>query len=151
MKIINSMATVKALNVKKEGPGDLKVVALDIKVSGAQLRAEFVGQLLGCDDIAQRLWDEAGDPAMLGIEHIQSWAEVKGVACSLEGIDLEGDLKKFRLVPRGMYLADADFVIHVTDPGRDTTSLLAQMVGEEVDLTAERTQAELDINTEQAA
>jgi hypothetical protein len=130
-------ATIKHLNIRKEGDEHSKEVAVDIKLSGEAYADAWIDKILGTEHgkATQYFWTKppAGDEyeaIFTGIDTIKSWADFKECKLSFGGLRLTGNAKKFEFKPRGDLIADVTFTLSVLNPNKNNVNVLAEMVQE---------------------
>jgi hypothetical protein len=142
--LVRDIAKIKHLNIRKEG-GD-RVIAVDIKVTGAHIRVGALAALTGNDemDLSLSLWDPEGERRMRMIKPVHSEVELGGCRMKLgKGIALIGTAKKFAFEILAGYEAILDWQFSVSDASSSVTAQLASLVDEEVDVELEILQTEL--------
>lgn len=133
--LVRDFAKIKHLNIRKEG--ESRVLAVDIKMTGAPIKAGTLALLTGCPepDLCWALWDPEGEKRIRMIKPIQSEVELTGCRMTLgRGITLIGTAKKFTFEVIANHQANLDWQFSVSDPGNSTTSRLADLVDEEIDV-----------------
>lgn len=145
--IIDSLATIKHLNIRKQGPDEDKVLAIDIKFSDCRADLELLARLLGSDpgNVLASFWSGT-DIRFPGLEPIQSWSEIDGCRMhvgGLGGLRLSGAAKKFRCTLEGEHTITVEFQFSVTDPPHNATAILAEYVAEAVRIILDEEQGDL--------
>jgi hypothetical protein len=153
--IIDSFATIKHLNIRKQGPDEDKVLAIDIKFSDCQADIELLARLLGSDpgSCLASFWS-GPDIRFPGMEPIQSWSTIEG--CTMHvggfgGLRLTGAAKKFRCTVEGEHMVTMEFQFSVADPPENATATLAEYVAEQVRVILYEDQADLFESEQQHA
>lgn len=131
-----STAEITHLNLRKQGPEDNRVLAIDIKFQGARSTPEILKHLLGLDDldaIKSALWDDKGDPRFPGIEAITPANIIEGCTVTFGGVTLEDcDARKFHITPCPLHQVKLDFSASVVRPPEPAMRRIPNLIGEEV-------------------
>lgn len=153
--ILDSFATIKHLNIRKQGPEEDKVLAIDIKFADCRADIDLLARLLGSDSESCLLsfWN-GGDIRFPGLEPIQSWSEIEDCTMhigGLTGLRLFGVAKKFRCAIEGENTVTMEFQFSVTDPPENATAILAEYVAEGVRIILDQEQGDLFQNGREEA
>lgn len=131
-------ATIKHLNIRKEGDEHSKEVAVDIKLSGEAFAGDWIDKILGTEprQSLQYFWtkppaSDEYEAIFTGISAIKSWAFFKGCTLTYGGLRLIGEAKKFEFKPCGNLAADVTFTMSVLNPHKNDVNVLAEMVQED--------------------
>lgn len=147
-RIINSTGFIKHLNIRKVGPEDEKVLALDIKVGGCFVSIEFLARILGTEDPAMvRLasWDSDETYRFLGMGEISATGFIQNCLLDVGGLKLYGvELKKFKATIRDECRVELEFSASVSSPPGNAAPILAEMLSEEVDILVSEAQQGFD-------
>ncbi len=141
LDFIGSGLTVKHLNIRKQGPEDDKILAVDVKLSGCVATGPWLRELFlpiveddsqFQGDLESLLWmdDEDKNLRFHGIREFKSTRTFRSCTLKFAGLDLYGDCSKFSLEPLAGQRGEITFSISVSDPGTIVVSVLAEMVGE---------------------
>lgn len=89
---IKMVASLKHINVRKEGPDDDKVTAIDLKLNG-YVTNDIIDKLLCPDDVlgflpSQAFWDADGEPRFLSLDDIDVNREIRNMTVEVDGIEL---------------------------------------------------------------
>lgn len=148
--IVHGLATIKHLNIRKEGPDDEKVLALDIKLAGCNCTLSTLARIIGADsehDVRLAFWDPDGNQRFLGLEPIQSWSAIRGCTVEMLGITMRGAVvRKFKVSINGDAAAEMEFSVSIVDPPEKATPILAEYVMEDVTVKITVEQGELDFD-----
>lgn len=147
--IVHSLATIKHLNIRKEGPDKEKVLALDIKLADCNCSMDTLARILGANswtDVRTAFWDADGEPRFLGLEPISSWSNIRGCTVEMLGITMRGaQVRKFKVRINGQESAEMELSVSVTSPPEKATPILAEYVMESVTVKITVEQGELDL------
>lgn len=152
--IIDSLATIKHLNIRKEGPEDSKVLAIDIKFGDASANMALLSRILGsdCEATAKAsFWDDEGAVRFSGLDPITSWCVIEGCAVKIGGLQLVGKVHKFKTRMQSEWKMELEFSVTVTDPPSNATPILAEYVQDDIRVIVDKEQGELELAAEQAA
>lgn len=146
--LIDGVATFKHLNIRKEGPADEKILAIDLKLAGCECDLNLLKRLLGAHnttEVKQTFWDRQGDMRFGGLaQPIGSGAEIENCHVTIDHLRLPGALiRKFKVTIGGNHTATVDFAISLKDPPSDATPILAELVSDEVRVSIAERQREL--------
>jgi hypothetical protein len=146
--LIDSYCSVKHLNMRKEGPDDVKVLAIDIKFIEANCTLDFLARILGVDliaDVKASLWDAEGNKRFIAMEPFSSWADIAQCSVRVGGLVLPGcNIHKFKVNPGENHSASMEFSASITNPPSNAAPILAEYIGEYVQVTVIKQQNELD-------
>ncbi len=147
-RIINSAGKIKALNIRKEGPQDDKVLAIDVKFGDVSITPELLARLLGSDEetVLASFWDEARDPRFLALDPIGSMAELRHCRVTIERMRLDDCLvRKFKVALGSLNACRAEFSVTVNSPTSNVAAVLAELVAEDVGILVDMAQGELEL------
>jgi len=138
---LSGRATIKHVNLRKEGPSEDQVLAVDVKLvctTSADILAYFHPTLRAL------LFNDAGSPRIKQLDPIGLSGEVKHMDLDLAGIKLtRAEIKKFLFEPidghRVVFTFNASF-----EPARAQLIGIADLLGMEVAIDI-RPEAELDL------
>lgn len=127
----SSEAELKHLNIRKEGPEDMPVTAIDLKIN-CETAGDCLPSLLGCDDQPDFWLDnEDRDVRFTGIEQMKSWAVFESHELNFGGLKLPlAKLKNFSFRPIAGGLVDLTFSASITEPSERQVNILVEMVRE---------------------
>ena len=155
--VIDSYGLVKHLNIRKEGPNDDKVLAIDIKIVDAACEPSLLQRVLGAETeemVRTSFWDWTTDeapPRFLGIDHVASWAELQHCEVMIGRIKFSDcTVKKFRLRVGSGFRVSAEFQVTISSPTSNSAAILAENVGEDVSIRIEMMQGELPLADNEA-
>lgn len=135
-ELINTRAEITHLNLRKQGPDDNRVLAIDIKFTGARGTPELLKHLLGLNDaeeIKAVLWDEKAMPRFPGIESITPKNIIEGCTVAFGGITLENcDARKFHITPGEDHIIKIDFSVSAVRPPEAAMRRIPDLISEEV-------------------
>lgn len=147
--LIKSNGTIKHLNVRKEGPEDDKVLALDVKIGGAICGADLLRRLLGGDSdeiVRMAFWREDGSRLFFGLEPISSWACFEDCWVEISGVELAvARVHKFKAELKDEFRAALEFTITVKDPPENAAAILVELVSDVVNVEVVKAQGDLDL------
>lgn len=133
-------AEIKHLNIRKQGPEDDKILAVDIKFTGMVRDGDWLDELFlpyeddadFSQDIRSVIWadDEESNLRMIGIRDFKSSRSFRGCTLEYGGMSLSGDCGKFSFKPLAGLCCELEFSFSVVEPGAKTVSILAEQVGE---------------------
>ncbi len=131
---------IKHINLRKEGPDDAEVVAVDLKFS-AKLQGASAMQLLNMalgseKDEAHIFWDVEGNLDFLGVSYIKSEMVFNGgEKAELLGYEFpEVKVHKFKFIPRDELAIDFEFSISIKDVANNRIGVIGEHLGEGVNL-----------------
>ena len=135
---VSGAATIKHLNVRKEGPDDDKILAVDVKLEIKQVDRRLCGYF--DDALESFLW--RGDTNALIVRNM--WLtpvayghEIKSANVELAGIDFAGcEVKKFSMQPRDGGVMTLTLSVSIY-PSSNDVSQLARFVQDEVFVSIE--------------
>lgn len=135
-EILNNHAEITHINLRKQGPDDNRVLAIDIKFTGAHGGAEILKHLLGINDLDEimfALWDGKGKPLFPGIESITPKNIIEGCTVALGDMKLENcDARKFHITPRDGHTVGIDFTASVVRPPEAAMRRIPNLISETV-------------------
>lgn len=135
-ELINSRAEITHLNLRKQGQDDNRVLAIDIKFTGARGTPDLLKHLLGLGDaeeIKAALWDDKGMPRFPGIGYITPLNIIEGCTVAFGGVTLEGcDARKFHITPGADHLIQIDFSASAVRPPEAAMRRIPNLINEEV-------------------
>lgn len=123
------------LNVRKEGPEDEQVLAIDLKIS-CETSNQVTGQLLGNDNPPD-LWfeNEDKDPRYPAITAIDTEGVFENHELKIGSIKLtDVKIKRPSFTPRPHGMVDLVFTASISNPSQQQVSSLAEMVREDAAL-----------------
>lgn len=132
---IKTVAQLKHINVRKEGPEEDKVTAIDLKLTG-RVGSEFIDRLMVPDDEGgmtptMAFWDQDGDPRFLSMKEVGIYREIQNVTANVEGLELTGcKVSKFSFRPLEDYRAELTFGISTSSFPSNTIAVLAEQMHE---------------------
>lgn len=144
--IINGYSTIKHLNIRKVGPEDDKVLALDIKFSDTPCSMELLARILGGTEkeVREAFWAEEDLPRFPGLDPITSWAVIGGCTVTIGGLVLHGaEVRKFKVLIGEK--PTMEFSVSVSDPPSNATPILAELVMDCVMVTVDKDQEDLPL------
>ena len=127
---VAGIATIKHLNVRKEGPDDEKIIALDVKLDFEKLDWRIC---LHFDDaLPLFLWrigeeSQAMIARSLYLQPVAYANEIEGASVEIEGRRFLGDVKKFAFSPRDGGVVDLSCSVTIC-PSADEVGDLARLV-----------------------
>lgn len=140
LNFINEGATVKHLNIRKQGPSDDKILAVDIKLSGTVVIGDWTRELFSpfeddasfMPDLLKTFYldDDEKNLRVAGIRSFKSARQFRQCTLEYGGMTLNGDASKFSVDLLAGQIAELEFSFSVIEPGAKTVSILAEMVGE---------------------
>lgn len=134
----NISGELKHINVRKEGPDDDKVTALDLKFT-ADVTAQLVDDLLCVDEEKGRalaaFWSQDGAPQMLSMGDIKMSRQILNAKATLAGMTF-GDCtaKNFSFAVKDKHAASLTFSISSADFPSNAIAVLAEKLQEGIDL-----------------
>lgn len=132
---IKTVAQLRHINVRKEGPEEDKVTAIDLKLCG-RVPSDFIDRLICADEPlglnpSGAFWDADGDPRFLALKEIGLYREILNVTANVEGLELVGcKVSKFRFRPLEDYTAELTFGISTSSFPSNTIAVLAEQLHE---------------------
>lgn len=132
---IKTVAQLKHINVRKEGPEEDKVTAIDLKLTG-RVPSDFIDTLMVPDDEGgmtptMAFWDQDGDPRFLSMKEVGIYREVMNVTANVEGLELTGcKVSKFSFRPLEQYQAELTFGVSTSNFPSNTIAVLAEQLHE---------------------
>ena len=154
MNIITTHATIKHLNIRKEGPDDDKVLAIDIKFGDAAAPMELLARILGTDDtsvVMLSFWDPDGNLRYAGMEPVTSWCVIEGCTVKIGGLVLGGaKVHKFKARLDSEHMITVEFSVSVTSPPSNAVPVLAEYVQDDIRVEVTKAQEELDLGAPEA-
>jgi hypothetical protein len=132
--INDNPATLKHLNVRKDGPEEEQELAVDVKLS-TRIPASALPPLVADEgDIQDSLWFEGGSPRFWSISELRFDTQFEHHEIWLSGMRFSGvKLKKFVVTPQDGHEADVLFQAQI-HPSSTEVATLAEYVTEEVRL-----------------
>jgi len=146
MPLIDSICTIKHLNVRKEGPDEAKVMALDIKLSDAETNPAFLARILGAEyaDVKASFWDSEGEARFSGIETMTSWCAIDNCTVTMGGLVLkECQIHKFKFKPRGDFIVEIEFQVSLKEPPENALPIIGEHVQDGLSVTVDEVQADM--------
>lgn len=132
---IKTVAQLKHINVRKEGPEEDKVTAIDLKLTG-RVPSDFIDRLMVPDDEGgmtptMAFWDADGDPRFLSMKDVGIYREILNVTANVEGLELTGcKVSKFSFRPLEQYQAELTFGISTSTFPSNTIAVVAEQLHE---------------------
>lgn len=152
-QLLSSLANIKHLNIRKEGPDEEKVLALDVKLSECAVDVAFLARILGSeseDTVKAAFWDDTKNVLFPGLDPITTWGEIKACRVVLGGLVLQSaTLRKFKARIQSEHKLELEFSVTVTDPPSNATAILAEYVTDSIRVSVEKIQEELDFDSEE--
>jgi len=144
---ICASATIKHINVRKEGPEDEKMTAFDLKLSG-RVPAQLVDQLMCPDEESGRalaaFWDEDGIKRHMSLEGVGFYRRIEHAETEICGITLKDcTVKSFSFVIKDGFQADLTWSVSSKDWPSNTLAILAEQLHEAVQVRIFSTQGDL--------
>lgn len=144
---IRSLAVIKHINVRKEGPEDEKSTAFDLKLSG-RVSADLIDQLMCLDEEAGRaklaFWDADGIKKHTLLETISFYRRIEHAEADIFGITLKDcTVKSFSFVVIDDFQADLTWSVSSKDWPSNTLAILADQLHEAVHVHIYTTQGDL--------
>lgn len=139
IKFIGSHATIKHLNLRKQGSEDDRVLAIDIKITG-EAPAAILNDLLGAsadENVSGMFWSTApgADPASLK-SYVIGQIDVDGVwpnrIVRFGKQSAVGDLKKIAFKPMPGQRLDITASISIEEPKKELLDYLVSKITENV-------------------
>lgn len=130
-----SAASLQHINVRKEGPGDEKVTAIDLKFE-CILPADFVDSLVcPVDETAgealSSFWTESGDAKFATLEHVRFSRQIFNMTVVAFGLEMTScKLSKWSFKAMDMRQAEVAFSVSTTSFPANTLSVLGEQLGE---------------------
>ena len=153
MNILTTLATIKHLNIRKEGPDDDKVLAVDIKFGDAAAPMELLARILGTDDTSMVMlsfWDQDGNLRYAGMEPVTSWCVIEGCTAKIGGLVLQGvKIGKFKARLDSEFKITVEFAVSVTSPPSNAVPVLADYVQDDIRVEVTKAQEELDLSAQE--
>jgi hypothetical protein len=127
-------ATIQHLNIRKEGPDDEKILAVDVKLSG---KADGLRLCPFFDaGLFDFLFDEAGIARNVMLEPIGFSNVIEGAELQIAGIDFDGaKLSKFKVSPKDGGVVVLTFSAAISPEGSDV-AIISEYVADDVDVVA---------------
>lgn len=130
-------ATLKHLNVRKDGPDDDQALAVDVKLE-ARLPASVLPPLVADEGrIEEALWLEDGSPRFWSITQLRFETEFRHHVLRLAGMGFwDVTLRRFVVTPQDGHEADVTFQAQI-HPRSTEVAALAEYVSEDIRLSVE--------------
>lgn len=143
----NICVELKHINVRKEGPDDEKVTALDLKFT-ADIPAQLADDLLCVDEEKGRalaaFWDGEGAPRMLSLGDVKMSRTIFNAKADLAGLSFSDcTARNFSFSVRDKHSAVLTFSISSTDFPSNAIAVLAEKLQEAFSLHLWTPQGEL--------
>lgn len=151
---INMLASIDHLNIRKQGPEDDQVLAIDVKMS-AEVDAQPFANALAPDQpdkFLDAFFDGDGEPRFLALSEIQTWVDFSDHKVKIGSLHpVICDVKKIRFRCRGDRVLDVAYSVSIEEPSRSMIEYLAEQIRELVRVQINGQQEELDLGTSQEA
>lgn len=131
---LKGLATLKNMNVRKEGDQDDKILANDLTLHFGEIEAKHLSALVADeDDIVRAFWDDNGAPRFLAIGGIDfPGTQFRDHTLKLGGHEFQGvTLKKFKAACRDHHKASLSCQVQI-HPQSHQGAQLMEFVGEEI-------------------
>lgn len=129
---------LKHINVRKEGPEDDKVTAIDLKLT-ADISAKLIDDLLCVDEEKGRalaaFWEADGTPRMLSLGDVKMTRFIMNAKVKLAGMTFSDcTARNFSFAVRDKGAAVLTFSVSSTDFPSNAIAVLAEKLQEAMDL-----------------
>ena len=153
MNIITTHATIKHLNIRKEGPEEDKVLAFDVKFGDAGAGMDLLARILGAENeaaVKAAFWDDNGVLRFNGMDPISSWCFIEGCEAKIGGLVLQGaKVGKFKAKLESEHKITVEFSITVADPPSNAVPVLAEYVQDDIRVEVTKAQEELPLGEQE--
>lgn len=139
INFIGSHATIKHINLRKQGNDEDKVLAIDIKIEG-ETEASILNDILGAsigDDLTDMFWSQVpgSDPKSLRthwLKSIEIDSEWPIRIVRLGKHETRGDVKKISFRPRPGHRLDLTASISIEGPQKELLDYLVSKIQENI-------------------
>lgn len=150
---LQTLATLKNINPRKEGPKDDKILALDLKFQ-ATCPGEVATDVLGDEQysrIRDFLWKHTEDgmihPRFSKLGHLKCERELAQMNVAVGGLWFAGaKVYKFEIAPRDQEQIDLTFHVSAVDPPSNALPILADCLDSDLQVAIEPAQQALDLD-----
>lgn len=136
-------ATIKNINIRKQGDDDERESAVDIKFEMESVSAKPLVRMLGAPDFVSMkdtFWldDKDANIRFSGLTQVTSWAKFEDLKFKIFKHDIRADkTDKFIVTPKSGHMMDITFTVSIKHPDDSLIISLAENLMDSVDITLE--------------